>query len=148
VPLIEWMQEEGIAGDLTSYDWEGLSTSDLTQELVDHWEALYSAFFKRHTKAELYAAALQRRILLFPVNDAKALLDNEQLKARAYFADVKHDELQASLKYPGPFFHSSTKAWGIRRRPPLVGEHNIELYVGEMGLSRNDLAALRQVGAI
>jgi len=33
-------------------------------------------------------------------------------------------------------------------RPPRLGEHNLAVYQGELGLSRQDLAALKAAGAI
>ena len=36
----------------------------------------------------------------------------------------------------------------IWRRPPRVGEHNREVYVGELGLTEAELATLAGIGAI
>jgi hypothetical protein len=33
-------------------------------------------------------------------------------------------------------------------RPPQLGEHNVQVYEGLLGLSRGDLITLRAVGAI
>jgi hypothetical protein len=38
--------------------------------------------------------------------------------------------------------------WRVARRPPLCGEHNVEIYCGELGLRPDDLGALRAIGAI
>jgi crotonobetainyl-CoA:carnitine CoA-transferase CaiB-like acyl-CoA transferase len=37
---------------------------------------------------------------------------------------------------------------GIRRRAPLIGEHNEEIYKKELGLSAEELMVLKQSGII
>jgi len=34
--------------------------------------------------------------------------------------------------------------WAIRRRPPLPGEHNFDVFVDELGLAANELDGLRE----
>ena len=33
-------------------------------------------------------------------------------------------------------------------RPPLIGEHNLEIYQDELGLSREEIQSLKQSGVI
>ena len=37
---------------------------------------------------------------------------------------------------------------GIRRRPPLIGENNREIYLGDLRMSDGDLAKLKAGGII
>ena len=90
-----------------------------------------------------------RRIMMVPVQSPKDLLESPQLEALGYFVDVEHPELGMSLKYPGaPCYHISDAPWRISKQPPLIGEHNFEIYEGELGFSREQLATLKQEGAI
>jgi crotonobetainyl-CoA:carnitine CoA-transferase CaiB-like acyl-CoA transferase len=86
--------------------------------------------------------------MLFPVSTPKDIYANPQLAHREFFAPVAHPELETSLPYPGPWFRSQDLTPRIRRRAPLIGEHNLEILVGELGLSREDLWTLREVDAI
>jgi hypothetical protein len=36
----------------------------------------------------------------------------------------------------------------MRRRAPLIGEHNEEIYHGELGISKEQLIALKNTGVI
>jgi crotonobetainyl-CoA:carnitine CoA-transferase CaiB-like acyl-CoA transferase len=52
------------------------------------------------------------------------------------------------MTYPGGFIKSTEMTCGIRRRAPLIGEHNEEIYKKELGLSAEELMVLKQSGII
>ena len=147
-PLLEWMNDEKMAGDLWENDWDARSTSELSQEEVDHWEGIFTAFFKTHTKKEIFEKALERRIMLYPTYTTADLLEFPQLLDRGYFQDVEHPELGETIRYPGAFVKTSGDEWSLRRRPPLIGEHNREVYCTDLKLSQEDLIILKAAGAI
>ncbi len=86
--------------------------------------------------------------MLSPVSNTEDLLNNPQLKARNYWVEVDHSELGTAITYPGAFFKSSGFCPGIRRRAPLIGEHNKEIYQEELGLSSEEVSLLKQSGVI
>ncbi|MEE9285874.1 MAG: CoA transferase, partial [Dehalococcoidia bacterium] len=147
-PLLEWMSEEGMAEDLWEWDWDDRSTNELNQQEVDHWEEVFSRFFLTHTKAEIYEQALKRRIMLFPTYTAADLAGYEQLHDRDYFQTIEHPELGEAITYPGAFVVTTEPMWSLRLRPPTIGEHNRQIYGGELKLSDQDLAVLKAAGAI
>ena len=57
-------------------------------------------------------------------------------------------KLGDTITYPGPPVRSSEHYWFIRRRAPLIGEHNEEIYGRELGLSSEQLAAMQDSGVI
>jgi crotonobetainyl-CoA:carnitine CoA-transferase CaiB-like acyl-CoA transferase len=77
--------------------------------------------------------------MLCPVNDSKDIMENAQLKEREFWVDINHPELSTSIKYPGAFAKLSETPLNIRCRAPLIGEHNREIYQGELGLSSSEL---------
>jgi crotonobetainyl-CoA:carnitine CoA-transferase CaiB-like acyl-CoA transferase len=101
-----------------------------------------------HTKQELFDGAVQRRILLFPVATPRDILENPQLAARQYYQHVHHPELGTPVTFLGPFVQASATPLQWRRFPPRLGEHNVDIYVDELGISRQELAQLREVGAL
>lgn len=149
--LLPWMEEEGMAGDLTTPAWqERLQTlaTDWTQEQVDHACGVVAAFIAQFTKRALYEAAVRRRILLYPVQNVRDCLDDRQLRARAYFVQITAPDLPQPLTYPGAPFRMSTTPWRIHRPAPGLGAHNAEIYGHDLGLSEAECAVLRQEGVI
>ncbi|MCK4790930.1 MAG: CoA transferase, partial [Desulfobacteraceae bacterium] len=91
--------------------------------------------------------AVKRRIMGYPVSTAKDIMENPQLAAREVWQEIEHPELNDTITYPGPWVKLSKSSLGIRRRAPLIGEHNEEIYK-ELGLPRQDVLALKQANVI
>jgi crotonobetainyl-CoA:carnitine CoA-transferase CaiB-like acyl-CoA transferase len=147
--LIQWMEEEGL-GDpvLTGLDWTTLGYGMINKELLERVVPPVERFLMSHTKAELFEGAVKRRILLFPVATAKDIMQNTQLQARGYFRQVSHPDLATTITYPGPFVRASATPLKLRRLAPKVGEHNAEIYLTDLGLTREEVVQLREAGAI
>ena len=149
--LVNWMVEEGMADDwLRDFDWEtDYDASQLTQDLVNRYESAIAKFLETKTKKELYEeGAIKRRIMTGPLATAKDVWENIQLRSRDFWVNVDHPELGESLTYPGAFIKLSESRMSPRRRAPLIGEHNREIYEKEMGLSIDEMAKLKQTGVI
>jgi crotonobetainyl-CoA:carnitine CoA-transferase CaiB-like acyl-CoA transferase len=145
--LTEWMANEGLAPEfMQKINWGTFDPQG--QELTDgqyrEMMVAISGFFERHTKAELYEEAVPKRIVLYPCNTTEDLMHDAQLQARGFWAEVPHAELGGTLTYPRPCVAFSEASCDIRRCAPLIGEHNEEVYVGELGFSKEDLARLRE----
>lgn len=147
--MIQWMEEEGF-GDpfLTGIDWTTLGYGMITKELLERVVPPVERFLMSHTKAELFEGAVKRRILLFPVATAGDIMRNPQLEARGYFRQVAHPDLGTTITYPGPFVQASATPLQLRRLPPTLGQHNAEIYLDELGLTREELVRLREAGVI
>jgi crotonobetainyl-CoA:carnitine CoA-transferase CaiB-like acyl-CoA transferase len=147
--LVEWMESEGMANDfLRNIDWNTYDFATATQEFHDRIHKPIAQFFTSHTKQELFEEAVKRGVMLYPVNTAKEILENPQLKERGFWQDVYHPELDDTITYVGTLMEASEVSMRIRRRAPLIGEHNTEIYEGELGLSRKESIALKQAGVI
>lgn len=155
--MVEWLTDEDMAEDLTDEFWRllvehagpgALTQAAVTEEELAHIDGILGRFFLKHTKAELAEAAERRGVLLFPVSTPGDLLEHPQLNARDFFRSLRHPELGQELCYPGAPYRLSATPWRLRRRAPLIGEHNEAIYGGELGLSRAELAVLMASGAI
>ena len=127
IPLLEMMKEDGIDEGLLDVPWEEKSLYKLPQEDVDKWESAFRRFFKRHTVGEMLDAAVKRRILLFPINGPKRVVENEQLQARGLFVDLKPHGLAAPVKFPGPPLKSTSPLWRPPSPAPRAGQHTAQV---------------------
>ena len=149
--LFQWMEEDGFdVSELQAFEWETMGYGRITPEVMDTVVGPMAEFFLRHTREELTRESVSRRILLFPVATPSDLRRHPQLEARGYFTPVEHPELGTVVDYPGAFIKGGdgVNLAPIRRRAPLVGEHNLEVYSGEMGLTSEEIDSLRRAGAI
>ncbi|MDA1128124.1 MAG: CoA transferase [Chloroflexi bacterium] len=149
--LLAWAEEDGLdVTELNAVGWEELGYGAITPELMTQLSGPLGEFFIGHTRAELVQGSLDRRILLFPVATPSALQGHPQLEARGYFKEMEHKELGATVRYPGAFVKSGDgrDIAGLYRRPPLIGEHNLEIYQGELGLSVQEIESLKRIGVI
>jgi crotonobetainyl-CoA:carnitine CoA-transferase CaiB-like acyl-CoA transferase len=147
--LVGWMTDEGF-GDpiLTAKDWAGADNRAITQAEYDQIAAVIEAFLLTRTLDELYEKAVQLRFRLAPAATAKDIVESRQIQARGVLVPVAHPELEASFLYPGPFARFSATPIENFRRAPLVGEHNQAVYGDELGLSAEEMAALRERGVL
>lgn len=112
----------------------------------DELEAIVYAWAGSQSAKELYRQAGAARVPIAFVHSIADLLESEQLRHRAYFQEIDHPAA-GRLTYPGPPFRMSDTQWNAGRAP-LLGEHNDEIYCGEMGLTRQELCILRAGGVI
>ena len=147
-PLVEWMDSEGMAGYLKEVDWDGFDWRYVTWEQADKMEEPTLAFFATHTKAELLEGALKFKAMVYPVSTCEDTLQNPQLEARGFWQELEHPELDTVVTYPGEFGVFSEAPAVVSCRPPLIGEHNTEIYEEELGLSAEQLLVLKQAGVI
>ena len=143
--LVKWMGEFGMAPPwLTRINWwNDYNASTLSQELADKVGQAIEQFTLTKGKMDLYLeGAFQRQILVAPVSNTKDISEDIQLRARNYWVHLDHPELGQSLPYCGPFIKMSATPISYQRRAPLIGEHNREIYVEELGLTEDHLKAL------
>jgi crotonobetainyl-CoA:carnitine CoA-transferase CaiB-like acyl-CoA transferase len=146
--LVAWMNEEKLATDfLLRLDWNNFDMFTVTREVMDNISGPVGAFFLKHTRKELLQGAVPRGVSLGPLSSMHDLLEDECLKERKYWTQIKHPELKTSITYPKEFVRSSVSDCSIRFRAPLIGEHNSEVYK-EIGLSKADLSQLKLEGII
>jgi crotonobetainyl-CoA:carnitine CoA-transferase CaiB-like acyl-CoA transferase len=87
-------------------------------------------------------------MLGYPVASVKEIFEDPQHAARDFWQEIHHPELGCSITYPGGFAKLSEGACRVRRRAPQIGEHNEEVYCGEMGMTKTELNKLKREGII
>jgi crotonobetainyl-CoA:carnitine CoA-transferase CaiB-like acyl-CoA transferase len=139
--LVEWVKADDKAQDIGDPQWEDLV---YRKENAEHLFDVLDDWAKDYSVAELMEGAQLRRIPYAMVRPPEALIDDPQLYARGFFSDIEHSELGRSIRYPGGPFFFTVSPWRIARRPPLLGEHNVEVYQNELGINTDRLSTLTQ----
>jgi benzylsuccinate CoA-transferase BbsE subunit len=145
--LVKWMEEERMAPDwLVKLDWKlDYDANTMGQTIADRVGEAVERFTLTRTKAELYEeGAIRRQILVAPVASTRDISEDLQLKFRNYWEKIEHANLDDSVVYCGPFIKMSETPLKYRRRAPLIGEHNDEIFGEELGISRERLNSLKE----
>jgi len=108
-------------------------------------DALITPWLQDRGKWEVTKEAQELRLAFTPVLSPEELQDDEQIKARGFFAEVDHP-VMGKVKYPGAPAKLNGSPWQAGRAP-LLGEHNKEIY-GEIGYKKEELIGLEKKGII
>ncbi|OAI38606.1 hypothetical protein AYO38_09285 [bacterium SCGC AG-212-C10] len=151
VRFMHWIYEEGMCDERDrDKNWVNymalLASGDETLDELDRIHGVLERFFQSKTKAELLEGALARGLLLFPANTAEDVLSSPQLEARNYWA--RSGDPADTYLYPGPFAQFSESPLQYRRRAPHIGEHNLEILGGELGLTPAEIAGYAARGIL
>jgi crotonobetainyl-CoA:carnitine CoA-transferase CaiB-like acyl-CoA transferase len=119
----------------------------LDDELAGEIEASYLAWLMQHGKHEAAREAQSHRLLAAPVNTVRDLLEDESFTRREVFEVIDHPAT-GPVRYPGRPFIMGESPRPHARRAPLLGEHNVDVLCGELGLDAADLPRLREEGVI
>ena len=94
------------------------------------------------SKEVLFHEGQQRHFLFAPVNTVADLLRDRHLQARGFWQALDIPGMATLTAAGNPI--ESTALAGVPLRPaPKLGQHNLEIYVGELGLSPHQLGVLK-----
>lgn len=147
--LVEWLDSEGMATvELKSVDWDAFDMATSSQKFHDSYLKPFGDFFLKHTKEELYEGAVRRQIMLYPVSTPSDIIRNEQLQSRSFWKKIDVPYASENIDYPGAFAKIEGFDIGTERRSPAVGEDNEEIYRTRLGLTKEQMVMLKELGVI
>ena len=117
-------------------------------QMLAHIHEVLTKFVATKEKWEMYEGGQGRRLLFGIVSTPEDLAKSPQLKARNWLTSVEHPELGEDLQYAGWPSQLSEAPWAIRSRPPLVGEHNREIFGDGLGVTEDEWKTLEDNGAV
>ncbi len=121
----------------------------LEQRVAKHamLDGLIEAWTSRRARDEVERLFQVAGVAACAVNDASDLVHHGQLASRQFFADIEHPDA-GRHPFPGlPIQLSDTPAEYVRPAPGL-GQHNEEILQGMLGMSAEEIEALRAAGVI
>ena len=139
--LVDWM---GKPASISGPEFEKMAFRRKHPEIV---VGAIAEFCARYTKEELYEEGQKRRIAVTPINTAGEFIEMEQTKSRGLFVDMEHPVI-GKYKQFGVVPRLMETPGSIYRAAPLLGEHNKDVFIGDLGMNNDDLVALRAEGVI
>ncbi len=130
-----WAEDERLENRWLSFQW--------ADELDAHWHP----WMAQRTRDELARLFAEQRIAFQPVQTLDEVVASDHLRARGFWQEVEHPVAGTYATLGAPYRLSETP-WAIRRPPPLLGQHNHELYVDTLSRSRDEIDRLAQAGVI
>jgi crotonobetainyl-CoA:carnitine CoA-transferase CaiB-like acyl-CoA transferase len=109
--------------------------------------ALMLEFTTKYTMAELFEAGDKEGVPIAPIYDLADFVNSPSTKARGFFVELDHPVV-GKFDCPGPPYKWTETSCRTYRPAPCLGEHNERVYCHQLGLTKDDLAALRQAGVI
>ena len=148
--LLDWMAEHDAVEDLREPRFrEAIHTPQVPpSEEHRHFSEVIRRFIAKLPAEESYRGAQAMHLPWAVVRAPEDNLDDPHWADRGTFAEIEVPGHPVPVRVPtAPYrFEGATRQ--VPRRAPLLGEHNHEVYVGELGLSGQDLLQLAQLGAI
>jgi benzylsuccinate CoA-transferase BbsE subunit len=140
--LAALLDSYGMAGDLNDPKYQDPQVIEANKDYIIN--ELVANFIASLPADEAYHAAQERGFTWGAVRAPEELLDDAHLHDRGFWKQVEHPELGRSFIYPGEAAIYNGSPWRISRRAPLIGEHNQDIYGGELGLSLQELSVLME----
>ena len=142
--LAEALAVDGMADDLFDpkyRDAEYRKTDTVRRHINDvvrQWVAEYPF------DADLWHKGQARRLHWAPIRRPEENLDDPHWGDRGSFAQIRHDDIDRTLTYPGQPWLSATAPWRSGPRAPHLGEHNDDIFGEELKLSETKLDGLQR----
>jgi benzylsuccinate CoA-transferase BbsE subunit len=140
--LAALLDSYGMAGDLNDPKYQDPQVIEANKDYIIN--ELVANFIASLPADEAYHAAQERGFTWGAVRAPEELLDDAHLHDRGFWKRVEHPELGRSFIYPGEAAIYNGSPWHISRRAPLIGEHNQDIYGGELGLSPQEISILAE----
>ena len=154
-----WLEELGLLEDFVEAPLleEGMKQGHLSFAQIredDFLRAMFHAGRDAMTRIaesigayDFFTGAQEHGFQCGIIYSPEEIMADPHIEARGFPVDVEHPEIGRTIRYPGAPYRFGASPWTVRRRAPLIGEDNADIY-GELGLSPDEIEALRSAGTI
>lgn len=131
----EWANDDRLKDRWESFQWK--------EDLDRYWHP----WIKSHTREELFEIFSENKIPFLPVYRIDEIVGSTHLEKRDFWQTVSHPTL-GEYKTMGPPFRLSESPWSVIKPAPLLGQHNKEVYIQDMGMNNSRFTRLESEGVI
>jgi CoA:oxalate CoA-transferase len=141
-----WSTVAGLIG-LEELEDEKFATGGGRIEHGEELKDLLTQGLAQWDRKPLFQASGESRLVFGMAQDAGDLYHCPHLRERGFYVEVEHPAA-GTVDYPGLGPRLSDLEYQVARPAPLLGQHNHEIFCGELGYAIEDLVKIREMGAI
>lgn len=131
--------------DLIEQPWFRDHTGRL--EHVDELDEVIQDWIGRHTTEEVLAAFAEHEGAIAPIYSIEDIFRDPQYAARETIATVQHPKL-GPIRMQNVIPRLTLTPGRIKHPGAELGEHNRDVFIGELGVSEDEFAELERLGVI
>jgi crotonobetainyl-CoA:carnitine CoA-transferase CaiB-like acyl-CoA transferase len=120
--------------------------SNLRRAHADYINAEVTSFTSRFLKEDLAELFQQHGIPGLPVNSPSDFMKDPHIQARGFFTTIQHPGFGPAMQPGTPFLVDGERP--VTAPAPLIGQHNDEIFRGELGLHEREIERLATEGII
>jgi crotonobetainyl-CoA:carnitine CoA-transferase CaiB-like acyl-CoA transferase len=134
----------GSPEELKGDKWLAMEFRNANPDIIDAYVTEYTM---AHGKMEIAEMCQTKGVPCAPVNEPGDLYRDPHIKQRGTFVEIEHP---VAGRFPivrpvSVFSHTPCR---IVRPAPLLGQHNLEVYCGELAMAETELAQLKAEGVV
>ena len=145
--LVGFLESKGKAGDLNEEKYK-VPKNRTGRVFAEHFAAIQAECVADFEMEEIWHDAQELGIPWSPIRLPEENPDDVQWQSRATFSQVEHPELGESYTYTGAPMLPNECDWRQGPRAPLIAEHNQAVFCEQLGLSQEELTALKEKGIV
>ncbi len=145
--LLDWMDKHDAVEDLRDPAYRAAISRASPAERA-HFGSVVERFLARISAEEAYRGAQALHLPWGVVRQPEENLDDPHWEDRGFFDALEVQGHDGAARVPAAPYRFVGTPVRVRRRAPLLGEHNHEVYCNELGVDAATLPALARAGTI
>jgi crotonobetainyl-CoA:carnitine CoA-transferase CaiB-like acyl-CoA transferase len=144
-------QWQGLVRAIGAPEWAtdvALATASGRRARHDEIDAYLAEWVASRDITEFAEVLVAHGVPAAAASDPRAMLDHPQFRARGFYEEIDHPVVGKRLTPTLPFRFASVDRW-LRAPAPVLGQHNRDILIGDLGLDEayyDDLVAAGIIG--
>ncbi len=148
VQLVKWMEEVGVAGELSDEKWrDDFYRADRLRNGDEIHEGIIRLLSKV-TSEEAFNRGQALGMAWAVIRAAEENMDLEHYKQRDYWQPIEQPEIGRTILYPRALHTNDLLGTRPKHRAPHVGEHTATILKNDLGVDDARIEALTKTGVV